>query len=253
MKIYEKGFLALCLIGCLVLGVCCLSRTQVTADTMPGVSGENLDLVSVSGKADVKVTPDKASVSVGVDIKESTASAANSTLGRKSDAIIEALKKAGVKESDIKTTYYSVDETYTWVNNTRKSEGYRGSCSMEVSGIDIDKAGTIIDAAMGAGADSVGRIRYYSSNYDNAYNQALTDAIKAARAKADMMCAAAGTKVVRVHTLHEGYQNDSMKYVDSDLSYDVAESVPVNSASGATVSAGELTITAQVSVQYVIG
>lgn len=252
MKRTEKVLVVLALALSFVIGGVVMPRSSVEADTIASAS-ESLDLVSVSGKADVKVTPDKASISVGVDIKESTASAANSTLGKKSDAIIEALKKAGIKESDIKTTYYSVDETYTWVNNTRKSEGYRGSCSLEVSGIDIDDAGKIIDAAMGAGADSVGRIRYYSSTYDAAYNQALTEAIKAARAKADQMCSAAGTKVVRVHTLIEGYQNDSMKYVSSEASLDYDMSMPTNSVSGATVSAGELTISAYVSVQYVIG
>ena len=129
-------------------------------------------------------------------------------------------------------------------------DGYRGSCSLEVTGVDIDKIESVIDAAMGAGADSGGRVQYYSSTYTQCYNEALAKAIKAARAKADKMGETAGFKVLRVHTMTEGYQNDYNKYVTNDVSFAEATS---DSIGGASVAAGELTVEARVQVEYVIG
>lgn len=245
----RKGIGILCVLClCAVLFWCFSSPGQASADT--GTANSVIDTVSVSGKAEVKIAPDRCSVSVGVDLKEATAGEANSKLGSRSDAIIKALKAAGVKDEDIQTTYYSIDVDYKWTDNERKPTGYRGTCDLEVSGIAIDKVESIIDAAMGAGADSVGRVRYYCSTYNECYNDALTKAIKAARTKADKMGEAAGFKVIRVHSMTEGYQNESTKYVTNDVSFAEAAS---DSSAGASVAAGELTIEARVQVEYVIG
>lgn len=229
-----------------VIGLLLAPVTPVVAET----DEASLDTVSVTGTAEVKVSPDKSSAVVYIKSKASTAKEANTSLGTKTDAVIAALKSAGVKEENIQTSYFSIDESYRWVDGNRKSDGYAGESSLNVTGVDIDKIGSVIDAAVNAGADSVERVRYYSSNYDACYKDALVDAIADARAKADAMGQAAGFKVIRVHKMTEGYQNTSTRYVENtkaDLAYDVAESA------GATIAAGEVSVGAYVSIEYVIG
>jgi len=213
-------------------------------------ASSSLDLVSVSGKAEVKVTPDKASISLGVEVKESSAEAANTSLDTKMASVVEALKSAGVEEKDIATDYYDVSPDYKWTNDEQVMTGYRGVSYVDVTGVDIDDVSAVISKAMSAGADSTGQIRYYSSNYKESYDEALNQAIAEAKAKADKMGEAAGFKVKRVHYMEEGYQDTSARYVTNSMksaSYNTVES-----EAGGGISAGELSIEARVTVEYVI-
>lgn len=231
-----------------------LLPTHLRAEVEPGVVSSQLDTVKVVGSAEIRVTPDKCSIDVGVSLLESTAERANQELGARSDAIIAALKAQGVKDEDIQTDYYRVNTEYKWVDNERKVTGYRGSCDIEVSGIDIDKITTVIDTAVHAGADSIGYIRYYSSTYDQCYNDALAKAIQVARAKADKMGETAGFHVVRVHTMQEGYQDSSTRYVSNSVDFaEDAAVAGVSSNKGSSISVGDLSIEAYVVVEYVIG
>lgn len=217
---------------------------QVT--TVP-VTPAELDTVSVSGKSEVKVVPDKASLNAGVMFTADTAEEANKRLTENVDSVVNALKSAGVSEKDISTDYYSVDPDYKWTNDERVFKGYTGNASLTVSGIDMDDVTSIISTVMSAGADSVGSIRYYSSTYKESYDEALNLAISEAREKADNMGEAAGFKVVRVHDINEGYQNTQARYVTNSVK--MAETVAEDSVA---ISPGEISIEAQVNVTYVI-
>lgn len=237
----------ICMALMAIMMMVCMSRPQQAS----GVSeSTEIDTVTVSGKAEVKVVPDKASISAGVELHTASSEQANEQLKKRTDAIISALKGKGVDEKDISTDYYSVSPDYTWDdNNNRIPTGYEGSASIEVSGIGIDDVSTIIDLVTASGADYVGDISYYSSTYKESYDEALAEAIAEARDKADNMGAKAGFKVVRVHDMQEGYQNDYTRYVtnSSKVAYD---SVAMEAES--SISPGTVSVEARVSVVYVI-
>lgn len=237
----------ICMASMSVMMMVCMSRPQ----QVNGVSGiPELDTVTVSGKAEVKVVPDKASISIGVELHTTTSEQANEQLKKRTDAIISALKGKGVDEKDISTDYYSVSPDYTWDdNNNRIPTGYEGSASIEISGINIDDVSAIIDLVTASGADHVGDIRYYSSTYKESYDEALAEAIAEARDKADNMGQKAGFKVVRVHSMEEGYQNDYARYMtnSSKVAYD-----SVAAEADSAISPGTVSVEARVSIVYVI-
>ncbi len=223
-----------------------VSPMSTQAATVDG--SDSVDLVCVHGKSEVRVVPDKASISIGVEVRSATADAANTDLSNDTDAVLKALKDAGVAETDITTEYYDVTEDYHWTENEGQvSNGFIGSTYITVRGLEIDNVSSIISTAMAAGADSTSQVQYYSSEYKQAYDEALMHAIDEAKAKADKMGEAAGFKVVRVHKMEEGYFDDSARYTTNSMKEAYADT---EGAGG--MSAGDLAIEANVTVEYVI-
>lgn len=229
--------------------VTCIALRQPAAAPVQDAQENLADTVTVSGKAEIRTVPDKASISAGIELSEKTPEAANESLRRKADAVASALREAGIAEEDISTAYYSVDRKYRWDGDERIEDGYSAEALISVTGIDIDAAGEIIDAAVRAGATDIGRISYYSSGYREKYDEALAAAIREAREKADKMGEAAGFSVRGVCDMREGYQNDSARYVSNSISADGISGV---TPAGSGISAGTVSVEAQVTVTYAI-
>jgi uncharacterized protein YggE len=68
--------------------------------------------INTSGSASVKVMPDKVSVSIGVETDGQTAAEAASNNAALVNQILEALKKIGVTDDQISTSYYNVYPVY---------------------------------------------------------------------------------------------------------------------------------------------
>lgn len=257
-KLTKAGFY-LCM-GLTLSGVCTGCGSGLTAEQ--GVSAgttrdiqvqmipeQNVHYVSVSGKAEVKVVPDKASIDIGVELQERTAQDANEKLKAQADAVITALKSLGVEDKDILTDSYTVDVDYNWSGNVRKVTGYHGYTSITVSGIDISGVTSVIDAVVSAGANEIRNIQYYSSSYKERYDDALEQAINEAYAKAVKMGEAAGFRVLGVYSMEEGYQDTSARYVTNSIKE--MDSFSMSEMADA-VAPGEVSIEARVSVRYEI-
>ena len=115
----------------------------------------------------------------------------------------------------------------------------------------MDKAGEYIDAAVGAGANSVNSLQFGLSDAKQITerNKALVAAVAAARADADSVASALGVKIVSTGTVSV----DQSRYAVSYNSVETA-ALKADAASGAsvptTIQSGELTTTATVSVVY---
>jgi hypothetical protein len=85
-----------------------------------------------------------------------------------------------------------------------------------------------------------------------AYAEALAQAVASSQDKAQAMANAAGVKLGEVVSIVEGYQNTSFRYAE-EMEMDVASSDALDAGAGAAkVSPGEVSIEAQVTVGYAI-
>ena len=93
---------------------------------------------------------------------------------------------------------------------------------------------------------------YYASTYDEAYAQALTEAITASREKAAAMAKAAGVSLGDVVSIVEGYQNTMYRATNESADFEMALG---GDAGGGEmkVAPGEVSVEAQVTVSYAIG
>ena len=210
---------------------------------------ENKNTVAVSATGTVEVMPDIAYVTAGVVTQDEDATQAQQGNSDAMNALFDALKAAGLTEDDIDTTGYSVYPMSSYDYDTGESEiyAYEVTNTVRIAVRDLARVGEIIDIAGGSGANTNFSITFTLENKDAFYNDALTKAMAEARAKADTLAEAGGFTIAGVLTVSEGGYND----------YPVYEYAAVADEEGAyretPISAGELDVSASITVVYEIG
>ncbi|HYW51411.1 MAG TPA: SIMPL domain-containing protein [Gemmatimonadaceae bacterium] len=151
-------------------------------------------VIEVSGTGEATVTPDRALVYVGVQTKGRTAAAAGQENARLATAILAAVQAAGIKREQVGTMNYSVSPSYRYYPDGRKPEltGYDATNTVRVEVRALDLVGKVIDAALGAGANTISGISFYASQLDATRRAALASATSDARLSAETMAKAAG-------------------------------------------------------------
>lgn len=203
--------------------------------------------LSVTGSGTAAGTPDMATVSVGTVTEAATAGEALSENSTQVQAVIDAVKQAGVEARDIQTSGFSVSPRYTQPGNNSneapKIDGYRVSNGVTVRVRKLDTLGDLLDTLVKAGANDVSGIQFAISDTDKLEDTARTAAVADAKHKAELYAEAAGVKLGRVLTIAEGGSQDPrpMPMMRMEAS---AVSVPVQ--------AGEQTLSAQVRMVYEI-
>ena len=154
-----------------------------------GAANESSTTITVTGNGSVNATPDKASFNFGVQVNAATAGEALSKDSQQAKAIVDALKNAGIPASDIQTSSVSL-----WPRTSDDGQtivGYQASNSVSVS-TSIDKAGALVDAAVGAGANNVDGPSLSVGDQSSYYAQALKLAVADAKTQAQAIADAAG-------------------------------------------------------------
>ena len=180
-----------------IVGV--LYARPATAQTSVGVPG--MRQVTVVGRGEVKGRPDTATIQIGV---ETEAPVAKDALAKNTDlatALQAKLKDLGVAEKDMQTSNFSIYPTYA--QDGRQITGYHVSNSVIVKIRDLDKAGTLLDQVVQAGANSVSSISFSVDDPKALLNQAREQAMQDARAKADQLAKSGGAAVGDVLVITE--------------------------------------------------
>ncbi len=201
-------------------------------------------------------TPDLAVFSAGVTTQAKTASAALSENAERMNAVITALKASGIAERDIQTSNLSVNPVYgqprTDANGNMTGDpviiGYQATNQVEVKQRKIGNYGKTIDTLVNAGANQVSGPSFQLDNPDAASDEARLEAMKKARARAELYAKAAGLTVKRILTISEsgGYSPQPM------VMYARAESMMAKSAPS-PVAADEVQVGANVTVTFELG
>ena len=167
------------------------------AKTMRGDAASS-DTVTTHGHGVVTVVPDRATVTAGVQTRAPTAAAALAANARLVDAVAAALRAAG--GTNLQTQQVSL---YPQTNEQGEVTGYLAEDSMSAR-TKIAGAGALIDAAVGAGANTVSGPALDVSDRDALYRDALAKAVADARGKAEAIAQAGGFAVGAVSTVVEG-------------------------------------------------
>lgn len=202
--------------------------------------------MSVSGQAKVSASPDIAYITLGVITEDKDAKTAQKANATAMDKVIAAIKGSGVKNEDIKTVNYTIYPKYDYNQKTGASVivGYSVNNSVNVTVRDLAKTGNIIDAAADSGVNVSSSISFDLSNYEKYYNNALKNAVLAAKQKAGTMAEALGVTLKTPISISEG---GGYSPVRNYAAYEMKD----ESAGAVTpVQAGSLEITANVSVIY---
>jgi len=188
------------LLVALALAVALLAGGADAATTAAGSTG---DTVTVQGTGTVvTAVPDQAEFDFSVQTKATTAATALSRNAADTKAVIAAVEGAGVAAANIQTTQVSLDPVMS--NDETSIVGYTASDSIAVTKLAIAKAGSVVDAAVGAGANGVSGPSLSLSSQDALYDSALKAAVAQAKTKAQALADAAGRTLGGVVSIVEG-------------------------------------------------
>jgi hypothetical protein len=240
----------------LLLGVGGMALAQSTGDNdtqTPGNVNVNVNSqqtgIWVNGVGEITVTPDLATLTLGVEAQAASVAEAQSQAQAAMDKVMAALKAQGLAEKDIQTAYFNISKMTSWDDEKRTETitGYRVTNTVTVKIREIGKAGDIIDAVAEAGGDltTVNGINFSLENDTAAMQQAREKAMADAKVKAQQIATLSDVKLGKATYVTE---NSYAPYAYRNVAY--AES---KDASGGTqISAGELTVTVNVQVAYAI-
>lgn len=150
--------------------------------------------ITTSGEAQVRVTPDRATVLVGVQTRGATAAAAGTMNARIQKAILDTLKAMGLGSDQLATQNYSVNPEmqYPPTGGPGKVVGYTVSNVVRVELRRVEQVGPVIDASLAKGANQINSVQFTSSTAAEARRTAMGDAVRDARADAEALARAAG-------------------------------------------------------------
>lgn len=197
--------------------------------------------LTLTGSAQVSAPADYAQVLIGVRTTEKTVGEASTKNAAAIQAVLNALKQAGVKEEDIVTASYDVTVEYDYNSFGRTLTGYTVMNQMNVTLRDMTCIGATLDLATQAGANEISSISFLSSHATEAQDEALTLAIQEAARRAKLMAEAAGMQLGRLISMSSSFSGYSVS-----RSYDF---VAAEKTSNSVIPDAQ-TLTASVTVVY---
>lgn len=211
---------------------------QVPVTAQPSDDEPQRRTITVNGTATITVDPDEAVVRLGVRTQADRAQEAMDLNSQKMQKVLDALRALGLGDDDLAT---SLIELYPRYDDRGETViGYDAANEVEVTIADLGSVGRVLDTAVDAGANVAGGITFRVSDASEGLDEALADAVRDARAKAETMAAAADAGIGEVVTLVEASGGEPGPYYAERVAYATADmAVPVETP----------TIETQVSVQ----
>ncbi len=180
----------------------------------PAVSVAGPRTITVVGRGEVKVKPDVATTTVGVEALGPTVDAAMADAEARMTSVLNALKGMGIADKDIQTSNFSINferqpdqptvtAQATPGKFTPPAGFYRVSNMVQVTIRDLDTVGDVIDTAVKAGANNVWGISFSLDNTKALEGQAREAAVDDAKARAQSLAGLTGVQVGDVVSVSE--------------------------------------------------
>jgi uncharacterized protein YggE len=232
-------------------------------------------LATVSGSAEIKVVPDQIFLNVAVETRDKDLAEAKKQNDEHVSAALDFLKKNKVKETDVKTDYINIQPVYFENNNVYRSSGTTSGGAVDTKPVyyivrktigikitDVAKFDDLLSGLLASGVNSVEGVDFRTSELRKYRDQARSMAVKAAREKAQVMATELGAKLGKANSINENEGGGWMswgsnrvqfggQYQNSMMNGSQDAGLAGGSESG-TISVGQISVTANVSVSFLI-
>jgi uncharacterized protein YggE len=219
----------------LALGV--PSRGSAASGSAQAAQATKSKTLTAQGQGVVRVQPDQATMTLGVESRAADARTAMTTNTTKLNGVIAALKGQGLASNTIQTSNLSL-----YYDAERKEHVALHNLTVRLD--DLEKVGATLDAAVAAGANTSWGVGFGLKDASSARSQALKAAVADAHTRADNMAAALGMRITGVVAAEEPTSGIGPQDV-----------LPAVGAGGgaAPIQMGELPIAASVRVTFTVG
>lgn len=159
-------------------------------------------LISVTGQGEAMVPPDLAVVSFAVTGMDEDLAPTRDDVNARSSGVLAQLRGLGIADADLHAPDVNIQPEYDYRKGQRLV-GYRVTRQMTAKVRDLDTLGPVLDGLIGAGANEVHGTQMTAADPSAAEHRALEAAVAAARAKAEVLAAAAGVELGAVARIEE--------------------------------------------------
>jgi uncharacterized protein YggE len=208
---------------------------------------KQIPMINVSGEGKVKVAPDQASVSISIETKGSKAVDVKQENDKKMDAILKFIKKSNIASEDFQTQRISLNPNYDY---EKKKYNYIATQTVQILLKDLSKYDTLMEGLINEGINRIDNVEFKSSKMLQIQSDARKLAIKEAKVKAEDFVSVLGQKVGKAILISDNsqtYNPQPRMYAMKASLMDKSESAPRE-----TLAIGEIEITANVSVSFVL-
>jgi uncharacterized protein YggE len=165
-----------------------------------GFAQEQPRTITVEGSAFAEIIPDMATVRMSIVVREPTLSSAQEKAASVASKVLALADELDIDRKKVDTTGASVRTDYRWNRDTEEPEfrGYIAERRITVELDDLDKLGALVEGAVKADVNTVSPPQMDSSERKAVYRQALAAAAEDARANAERLSEALGTRLGKV-------------------------------------------------------
>lgn len=216
--------------------------TPQIATALPGT-------ITVVGEGKVTLEPDIARVTIGVETITNTVQEASNQNRETVEAVLAALTEQGIAEEDLQTSGFSIYAERFGAEGPL-DEGdvrYRVSNNVSVTIRDLEAVGTILDAAIEAGANNIYGVEFAVDEPGVSESEARQAAIDDASEKAAELAELTGVSLGQVVSVSEVVGAGGGYYAGN-----FAEQARAFGGGGTPITPGQLDLVMQLQVIYSI-
>jgi len=197
--------------------------------------------IATTGRGDTQLAPTFAVVMITVSTRAESATEAASQNAAKVASTLSSVRSAGVAAEDLSNEGYNVEPAR---DDLGRRNGFMARNSIRARINRVDQVGRVIDAALAGVAAEIPSVQFGASRMEDARRTAMTEAVRQARADAEIMASAAGGRLGRLISLSAG----------TGMPLGFSSYAVLTSSGGGSVptvlSPRDLTVTAQVSGRW---
>lgn len=205
-------------------------------------------VVRVVGTAEVKTVPDEVVIELGVEKQSVSAAQAKKAADAAARDILADLKKNGVVEKDMQTTFLALRPQFNYRKGMRISY-FVAEQTISFTVRDLSRLDSLLESLIKAGGNRIDSIRYEVSDLRKYRDEARDLAVKAAREKASALAKALGQEVGKAYSIEEVAQ-PRYEYSGGLMSNTFFEHDKSPAKTGPSTAPGESTISASVVVSF---
>ena len=161
--------------------------------------------ISVSGSAEVRVTPSRVNLMFGVETLDKVLAAAKAENDKRVQAVVRSMQALGVAPKDIQTDYIHVEPTYDHPSaGPTVLRHYTVRKTIAVDLTDMTNFERAVSGALQARASHILNVQFLTADLRKHRDEARARAIQAAREKAEALAREMNARVGKVISINEG-------------------------------------------------
>lgn len=201
--------------------------------------------ITVTGEAEMTMSPDRATVTIGVETWGKNMISIKTDNGKRVKSILDAVKGLGIPAKDIMTRDLSIQPEYSWKDDRREFIRYRMRNVVVITVNDLATVEDVVNAGVNESSNVLEGVTFSSKDASRLHDSLQIQAARNARAKAVALAEAAGAKVGDAITITE-----SQTYEPRPVYATRAMAIQMDAAPTTPVESGQLTLKSTINIVF---